>query len=131
VTVQSAKGGKVKMDAPDAVESILSVGYLNTMAIRFDGKGNPIEAIRAARKKLAESLGQIDDEELEEMLNKLEEEADAEASTAQNSDGADGSDDAKENGDAGENQRMDDADADKSKLALADENGEEEEKKDA
>lgn len=114
VTVRSAKGGKTTIDALDAVESILNVGYLNTIAIRFEGKGDPVETIRSARQQLAESLGQVDDEDLKEMIDRLEVEADAEAAAAK------GSDDSAKDGDA-----------DDSEVAIADEDGDDKDEKDA
>lgn len=78
-TVRMGKGGAVNVDAIEAVESILSVGYLNTMAIRFEGKGDPVQAVTSARRQLAETLGQLDEEDLEEVLEALEQAANAEA----------------------------------------------------
>ena len=78
--VTSGKGGIAKVAAYEAIESVLNVGYQNTLAIRFVGKGDPIEMIRSGRRQIAEALGQIEvDEELEEMLQALEAEAIAEA----------------------------------------------------
>ena len=61
-------GRKKGLDLGDAVDSILSVGYLNTLSINYVGKRNPLDAIRKARRSLAEALGQLDDEELEALL---------------------------------------------------------------
>lgn len=78
--VTSGKSGVAKVAAYEAIESVLNVGYQNTLAIRFAGKGDPIEMIRSGRRQIAEALGQVEvDEELEEMLQALEAEALAEA----------------------------------------------------
>ena len=78
--VTSGKGGIAQVAAYEAIESVLNVGYQNTLAIRFAGKGDPIEMIRSGRRQIAEALGQVEvDEELEEMLQALEAEAIAEA----------------------------------------------------
>ena len=78
--VTGAKGGIAEVAAYEAIESVLNVGYQNTLAIRFSGKGDPIEMIRSGRRQIAEALGQVEvDEELEEMLQALEAEAIAEA----------------------------------------------------
>ncbi len=90
--VTSGKGGIARVAAYEAIESVLNVGYQNTLAIRFTGKGDPIEMIRSGRRQIAEALGQVEvDEELEEMLQALEAEAIAEA--AQN--GGEGASEAK------------------------------------
>lgn len=52
----------------DAIDAILSVGYLNTLSINYQGRKNAIEGIRAARRSLAEALGQLDEEDLEALL---------------------------------------------------------------
>ena len=78
--VTSGKGGIAQVAAYEAIESVLNVGYQNTLAIRFAGKGDPVEMIRSGRRQIAEALGQVEvDEELEEMLQALEAEAIAEA----------------------------------------------------
>ena len=61
-------GKKKGLVIAEAVDSILSVGYLNTLSINYVGKKDPLEAIRVARRSLAEALGQIDEEELEALL---------------------------------------------------------------
>lgn len=60
--------GKSSLEVGAAIDSILSVGYLNTLAINFEGSGDPVKAVRAARKALADALGQLDEDELEELL---------------------------------------------------------------
>jgi hypothetical protein len=61
-------GRKKSIALDEAIDSILSVGYLNTLAINFQGSKKPVEGIRTARRALAEALGQLDDEDLEALL---------------------------------------------------------------
>ena len=73
ITARSKKGGEATLDAYEAVESVLSVGYQNTIALGFEGRGNPVVTLRAGRRLLAEALGQLDEEDLEALLDSLEE----------------------------------------------------------
>ena len=61
-------GGKKSIDLEHAIDSILSVGYLNTLSINYMPKRKPMDGIRASRRSLAEALGQLDEEDLEALL---------------------------------------------------------------
>ncbi|MDG2031812.1 MAG: hypothetical protein P8J45_12480 [Phycisphaerales bacterium] len=61
-------GRKKGLALDEAIDSILSVGYLNTLAINFQGSKNPVDGIRTARRSLAEALGQLEEEDLEALL---------------------------------------------------------------
>ena len=71
ITARSKKGGEATIDAYEAVESVLGVGYQNTIALGFEGRGNPVTTLSAGRRLLAEALGQLDEEDLEELLDSL------------------------------------------------------------
>ena len=73
ITARSKKGGEATLDAYEAVESVLSVGYQNTVALGFEGRGNAVATLRAGRRLLAEALGQLDEDDLEALLDSLEE----------------------------------------------------------
>jgi hypothetical protein len=73
ITARSKKGGDATIDAYEAVESVLGVGYQNTIALAFEGKGDAVTTLRAARRKVAEALGQLEEEDLEELLDSLTE----------------------------------------------------------
>jgi sugar phosphate isomerase/epimerase len=61
--------GKKGVDIGEAIDSILSVGYLNTLSINLQTtRKRPMDGIRAARRSLAEALGQLDEEDLEALL---------------------------------------------------------------
>ena len=91
ITTRSMKGGEASIDAYEAMESVLGVGYQNTVALSFQGKGDPVTTLRAARRKVAESLGQLDEEDLEELLDSLAEGLDLDAPVAEGSEGSEGS----------------------------------------
>ena len=76
ICARSKKGGDATIDGYEAVESVLGVGYQNTIALSFEGKGDPVTTLRAARRKVAEALGQLDEDDLEELLDSLAEELD-------------------------------------------------------
>ena len=78
ITARAKKGGEATLDAYEAVESVLSVGYQNTIALGFEGKGDPVTTLRAGRRLLAESLGQLDEDELEALLDSIAEGIDLE-----------------------------------------------------
>ena len=111
--------GKATITVADAIDSILSVGYLNTLAINFEGAGDPVEAVRTARRALAEALGQIDLDELEELLEAefAENPAEGDDATSESEDGDAAGDDDGDQADEDEPQvpaeeELDDADDD-------------------
>ena len=73
LTARSKTGGEATLDAYEAVASVLSVGYQNTVALGFEGRGNAVATLRAGRRLLAEALGQLDEDDLEALLDSLEE----------------------------------------------------------
>ncbi|MEE2681622.1 MAG: TIM barrel protein [Planctomycetota bacterium] len=74
ISARAKRGGEAVIDGYEAVESVLGVGYQNTIALSFEGKGDPVTTLRAARRKVAEALGQLDEDDLEELLDSLAEE---------------------------------------------------------
>ncbi|MCA9290911.1 MAG: TIM barrel protein [Phycisphaerales bacterium] len=50
------KGGHPGYDLKECVQTIRSVGFVNTLAIDFQGRKNPVEAIEAARAVLQEAI---------------------------------------------------------------------------
>ena len=88
ITARSKKGADATIDAYEAVESVLGVGYQNTIALSFEGKGDPVNTLRAARRKVAEALGQLDEEDLEGLLDSLAEGLDLDEAAGEGTDAA-------------------------------------------
>ena len=92
ITARSKKGGEATIDAYEAIESVLGVGYQNTIALGFEGRGNAVTTLQAGRRLLAEALGQLDEEDLEELLDSLAEGIDLGAEATSGEQPAEGAD---------------------------------------